>query len=197
MSKQRLMIWLGLLALVLGIRWWDPLGKPKVIQAESAAVVREAHLAASSPNGAAPPELSFALKWPARETTQEKDITNAFASRTELVQLELKRQKAAATPPPPPVFVGPPLPPPPPPPPVENPPPLQVIGTWGGGEQLSVFIAAPHGTVLAHSGDVLMAQYRVQSITKSQVTLLQNSNQRIWNLAIPAAPAAQPPWPSR
>ena len=80
-----------------------------------------------------------------------------------------------------------------PPPP---PPPLQVIGTWDDGISPGVFVATPHSTVLARNETVLMSDYRVISITATQVSLLQISSQLPWTLSVPQnAPPARPSTP--
>lgn len=192
MSQRRLLLLFGLLAVVLGIRWWDPLGRSELVQTVSEPVERIPKVARASTTPAASSLGPMPIAWPVRTAKQDKDVGNAFMTRAEVAQLAIKRQPVVAPPPPPPPYVQ-----PPPPPPVEPPPPLQVIGTWGDANNLAVFLSSPNGTVLAHPGDVLLSQYRVQNITQQQVTLLQNSNQRIWNIAIPAAPANLQTWPGR
>ncbi|MDO9236954.1 MAG: hypothetical protein Q7U28_13105 [Aquabacterium sp.] len=199
MSRQRLLLWLSLLVIVLGVRWWDPLGRPPIIEAASAPVERASH-AVSTPapvasNEAASSASGAGHAWPVRlASSQDKPIGNAFLARGDVpVPAPVVKQPVVA------LFYGPPVPyvPPPPPPPVEVPPALQVVGTWGEGATMGVFLAGPQGTVLARQGDVLLSQYRVQSITKQQLSLLQNSNQRVWNLPIPVAPSTLQTWPGR
>lgn len=189
MKQGRLLLWLSLLILVLAVRWWDPLGHAPAVLVVSEPVERSAKMAI-----AAGPSTTSAKNntWPVRAVITENQVGNAFLTRTEVALQAAKRQPA---PPPPPPYVPPP--PPPPPPPVEPPPPLQVIGTWGGEHDLAVFFAGPQGTLLARSGDVLLSRYRVQNITKQQVTLLQDSNQRLWNLAVPTVPASLQTWSGR
>lgn len=122
---------------------------------------------------------------------QDTELANAFLARSQVPAPVVKPARVTA--PPPVVYT----PPPPPPSPVDNPPPLQIIGTWGDDANLAVFLSGPQGTLLARPGDVLLSDYRVQSITKQQLTLLQDSNQRSWNLSIPTAPSALQTWPGR
>lgn len=190
MNRQRQLIWLGLLGLVLAIRWWDPLGRPTAIQAASAPVERASGVQMVTPPQA-PAQTSTPAAWPLRAEMQDTELANAFMARSQVPAPVVKPTRVVA--PPPVVYT----PPPPPPPPVENPPPLQVIGTWGDDANLAVFLSGPQGTLLARPGDVLLSDYRVQSITKQQLTLLQNSNQRSWNLNIPTAPSALQTWPGR
>lgn len=189
MKQGRLLLWLTLLILVLAVRWWDPLGHATAVQVVSEPVERSARMAIATESPTTPASI---ITWPVRVATIEKQVGNAFLTRAEVAAQAAKRSPAPPPPAPPPY-----VPPPPPPPPVEPPPPLQVIGTWGGDRDLAVFLSGPQGTLLARSGDVLLARYRVQNITKQQVTLLQDGNQRIWNLAVPAAPANLQTWPGR
>lgn len=189
MKQSRLLLLLSLLILVLAVRWWDPLGHRPAGQAVSEPVERSTKVAIATEPSTTP---AMATTWPVRGANTEKRVGNAFLTRSEVAMQAVKRQPVAPPPPAPPY-----VPPPPPPPPVEPPPPLQVIGTWGEERNLAVFLSGPQGTLLARPGDVLLAQYRVQGITKQQVTLLQNSNQRIWNIAVPAAPTNLQTWPGR
>lgn len=190
MKQSRLLLLLGLLIMVLAVRWWDPLGQRPAVQAVSEPVERSTKVAMVASESSIAP--ATATTWPVRTVNTEKRIGNAFLTRSEVAMQAVKRQPVAPPPPPPPY-----VPPPPPPPPVEPPPPLQVIGTWGEERNLAVFLSGPQGTLLARPGDVLLAQYRVQGITKQQVTLQQNSNQRIWNIAVPAPPTNLQTWPGR
>ena len=187
------MLLLALLALVLGIRWLDPLSNSKPPLAVSEPIDRS--LKVVPPPATIAPSSPASMFWPVRTAVEEHGVGNAFITRSEVAQLAVKRQPVVAPPPAPPP--APPYVPPPPPPPIEVAPPLQVIGTWGDVDNLAAFLSGPQGTVLAHPGDVLLRQYRVQSITKQQVTLLQSSNQRVWNIAIPTAPANLQSWPGR
>ncbi|MBC7701775.1 hypothetical protein [Aquabacterium sp.] len=125
-----------------------------------------------------------------RPLANDDEAGNAFLARGQVTAPPIKQVPVVA--PAPVAYV-----PPPPPPAVEVPPPLQIIGTWGEEANLAVFLAGPQGTVLARSGDVILSDYRVQSITKRQLTLQQNSNQRSWNLAIPEAPSTLQTWPGK
>lgn len=189
MSRQRLVLWLGLLALVLVIRWWDPMGRPKTIEAASGAVERVSQAVVPYPSPAADASSAKGPSWPVRSSTQNEDAGNAFLARGQVPPPTPLRSSPVA-PPAPVAYV-----PPPPPPP--TPPPLQIIGTWGDEANLAVFVAGPQGTVLARQGEVILSDYRVQSITTQQLTLLQNSSQRTWNLPIPAAPSTLQTWPGR
>lgn len=190
MSRQRLLLWFGLLALVIGIRWWDPMARPKAIEPASAAVERtDQTVPISSPQGRAA-SSDIVAAWPVRSAAKEDDAGNAFMARGQ-IPTPVVKQAVMATPAP--VIYA----PPPPPQPVESPPPLQIIGTWGDEANPGVFMSGPQGTVLARAGDVILSDYRVQSITKQQLTLQQHSNQRSWTLAIPSAPSAMQTWPGR
>lgn len=194
MTRQRLVIWSGLLLLVLGIRWWDPMGQPKTAeQAESAPIERaeQSKLPATTPLQIdTTASMVPANTWPARKLVQDDKPGNAFLARSQVPPPQVKQ---APSPPPTPMVYA----PPPPPQPVEIQPPLQVIGTWGDEANLAVFLSGPQGTVLARAGDVILSDYKVQSVSKNTLTLQQNSNQRSWNLAIPSAPSALQTWPGR
>lgn len=221
MTNRRMLVLVGVLAAVLAIRWWDPLG-PATEAAEAGAVVRtvdqqseqptqrvDHHVVSFGPpvatsaaaiestSSAASTTMSNAplapiqsAVWPVRSPASESS-GNAFALRTPVVI-------AAPAPPPvivraPPPFVGQLQPPPPPPEPA---PPLQVIGTWQDGPKLAVFLSGPSGTLLAHAGDMLLSDYKVQGITAQQLSLLHTSTQKVWSLPIPAPPAPSA-WPTR
>jgi hypothetical protein len=188
MSQNRLPLLLGLLALVLGIRWSDLLGRTKTVQAVSEPVERSAGRPVMAHAQVA--SMQSGPAWPVRTASHEKNAGNAFMTRAEAAAQAIKRQPPAPAPQLPPAYVA-------PPPPVDPPPPLQVIGTWGDGNDFAVFLSGPQGTVLARPNDVIMAQYRVQSITKQQVTLLQNSNQHVWNISIPTLPSTPQTWLGR
>lgn len=66
-------------------------------------------------------------------------------------------------------------------------PALQVIGTWNDGGQPGVFVATPHGTRLARTGDLLLAQYRVTEVTDRQLSLQDLATSRELRLAVPQA----------
>lgn len=195
-GSNRLLLWLVLLVLMLVVRWIDPLKHASSTPTVSEPVERAKPIAVVAAATAVTPALasqgaSSAPLWPTRASLEEKHIGNAFMTRADAAQEELKRRPAPKPVPPPP-----PPPPTPPPPPVIPPPPLQVIGTWGEANNLAVFLSGPQGTLLAHAGDVLLAEYKVQSITKQQITLLQNSNQRLWNIPVPTAPSTLQTWPA-
>jgi hypothetical protein len=191
MNQKRLLLWLGLLAVILVVRWIDPLGATKSVQAVSEPIAREPVERVESVESTSTSKAH--THWPLRHIPQDTNPGNAFMTRNEVAQFAAKRH-VVSTPPPPlqPAFVA-----PLPPPSIVPQPPLQVIGTWGEANNLAVFLSGPQGTVLAHPGDVLLSQYRVKSITKQEVTLLQDSNQRTWSLAIPAAPSTLQTWPGR
>lgn len=67
----------------------------------------------------------------------------------------------------------------------EEPPPLQVIGTYDDGGAPAIFVATPSGIQIVREGSVVLAEYRITGITKQNVSLLQLSNQRSLQLAIP------------
>lgn len=190
MSRQRFLLWFGLLALVIGIRWWDPMARPKSVEPASAPVERTNQSVAISPSQADTASAVLASAWPVRSAIKEDDAGNAFLARGQ-VPVPVVKQLVIAAPAPVAYAL------PPPPPPVEIPPPLQIIGTWGDDTNMGVFLAGPQGTVLARPGDMVLSDYRVQSITKQQLTLQQNSNQRSWTLAIPSAPSTLQTWPGR
>lgn len=198
MTAKRAAIWFALLALVLAIRVWDPLSRYNQGQGVSAPVERQIKAVGTSTGQAiAATSNRSTTSWPVRAPTTSPADGNAFLTRSEWAMLQAKRHPPPPPAPPPAYAYGPPRPPAPPPPPVEPPPALQVIGTWGPDSDLAVFLAGPQGTLLAHTGDIVMAQYRVQSISKQQITLLQSSNRRTWNLPIPLAPSTFQTWPPR
>lgn len=191
MSRQRFLLWFGLLALVIGIRWWDPMARPKAVEPASAPVERTNQSVAVSSSQVNATSVVLAAAWPVRSAIKEDEAGNAFMARGQ-VPVPVAKQPVIAAPAP--VAYAPPT---PQPPPLEIPPPLQIIGTWGDDSNMGVFLAGAQGTVLARPGDTVLSDYRVQSITKQQLTLQQNSNQRIWTLAIPSVPSALQTWPGR
>jgi hypothetical protein len=66
------------------------------------------------------------------------------------------------------------------------PPPLYAIGTWNDGkEPTAIFLAGPHGTLLARQGQTLLSEYTVEQINLRELVLRQLSNQKMWRLPVP------------
>lgn len=195
MKHRRLLMLVLLLMAVLLIRWWDPLAKfhnePEVVTASDRHVVT---FGVSTPEHTATaiahePQTTPRI-WPVRDMSSG-EVGNAFAVRHPVAALPPtplppKASVLAA-------FVGPVQPPPPPPEPA---PPMQVIGTWKDGQASAVFLSSPNGTLIAHVGDVLLTEYKVQQISAQQVSLLRLSTNKIWTLPIPSAPPAPDTWSS-
>lgn len=181
------------LAGALAIRWLDPL--PKSSSGEepvSAPVVRESP--ESAPQAASGADRVAQFTWPLRSQDGKGKDADLFATRSQVIQQQEAAKRAKAPPPPP--YVAPP-PPPPPPPPVEPAPPLQVIGTWGAEPELSVFLSSAQGTTLVKPGDTVLSNYKVQSVNRQQLTLVNLSTHKEWPLAIPQAPSVLNTWPGR
>ncbi len=193
MTQRRWSLWLVLLAGVVGLRWWDPLGRSSAPDLAQPVVKTRLNIAGTpvAPAGRATvPVAAEATGWPLRQpsTPAQGDL---FALRT---------------PPAPPPEPPPPVPPPPPPPPTPAPPaapveppvplpPLQVIGSWAGGGAPSVFLAGPNGTLQGKAGDVLLGDYRIESIQAGSVSLKHLPTGRPLSLVVPvgAGPALSVP----
>lgn len=196
MTNKRAALWLVLLAAVIAVRIWDPLHRgtaPRGNDGVSAPVKKNEtpHAVEALP---APVPAIARIEWPPRGTSKHESGQNAFFTSADVAKSAIKKVRVE---PPPGYAYGPPAPPPPPPPPPEPPPPLQVIGTWGTFPNLQVFLSGPQGTILAKQGETVLSEYQVQNITRQQVTLLQASKQRTWNLQIPSAPNAANSLPTR
>jgi hypothetical protein len=181
MKQPRLAVLFVLLVGLLALRWWVPSDTGTTVDVVPATA-----------RGMALPSMPVAANMasPAPMTgdwaagTRDADdgpLRNAFASRLPPIPVAAAVPKPRAEPAPRP-FVGPPLPPPVVPPP---PPPLQVIGSWQDERGASVFVAGPRGVLQGRVGDVLLSDYRVLSITPSQVMVLQLSINQQFPLATP------------
>jgi hypothetical protein len=189
MKQPRLATLFAVLLGLLALRWWAPPGAATtgdVVPATTRATAAPSSRAASSTALPAPLTTDWAA---GTRDADDGPLRNAFASRLPPVAVA-----AAATnprvPPAPRPFIGPPLPSPvapPPPPPL---PPLQVIGSWQDERGASVFVAGPRGVLQGRVGDVLLSDYRVVSITPSQVLVLQLSINQQFPLAVPAGALA-------
>jgi hypothetical protein len=62
---------------------------------------------------------------------------------------------------------------------------LQVIGTWDDGQGLAVFVSSPNGTLLARTGTMLLAEYRVTAVTLQNLSLLHVASKREISLPVP------------
>jgi hypothetical protein len=113
-------------------------------------------------------------------------VRNAFAVRPPIVAVAAPLKQAEQPKP----FVGPPVPPPPPPPPPPAPPPFTVIGSWRDEGAAGVFLAGPRGVLVAHVGDVLLAEYTVTRIAPTQLVLKQLNSNREIALPVPVAAAS-------
>ena len=77
--------------------------------------------------------------------------------------------------------------------PLPPPVPYQVIGTWDDGKTPGVFLSSPNGTLLAHLGATLQAEYKVTAITPQQISLMHLATKREVRLAIPMPSPTQTP----
>lgn len=191
MRQHRLYWLLALLLVVAGVRIFVP-SRAEADVTGSAAVVSATPVALATvarvPPVAAPMQIQRTEVAP-QEAPAEPDAAaepgNAFAVRTKVQPPPAPVVKVVVAPPAPSSPIVNVVPPPPPPP-----PPLRVIGTWDDGKAPGVFVVAPHGTVLARAGTVLMAEYRVTQVTAHQVSLLHIASKR--ELSIPVPRVATP-----
>jgi hypothetical protein len=183
--KQRRLYWLLAIMLVLAIaRAWVPPSNRQAPQSIAQAIVRKpAPIAKATPAPAVTLAASAAdvpLAPGSAAVDDLDDAGNAFAVR----------------PPPPPPYVPPapqvaqvkPVAPAVAPVPTEPPvpaPPYQVIGTWDDGKEPGVFLASPNGTLFAHLGATLQAEYKVTAITPQQITLQHLASKREVRLTVP------------
>lgn len=186
-----------LLIVVVGVRWLDPLQWINAQPMEVAAAVERPQQPGTNAKNVASSATTTVgtakqLVWPIRAEVNADDKGNAFGNRIEYAASQFK--PPVYTPPQPPVVVAP---PPQPVQPQESPPPLQVIGTWGAEPDLGVFLAGAQGTVLAKPGAILLGEYLVQAVSKQQVTLINQTTQKVWPLSIPDAPTVLTTWPGR
>lgn len=206
MSNARLKWLLMGLAVLLLIRWFDPL---PTTQPDRGSDVVQAIVRAKSPEareGVAPTQATstpasagfdrLASSSPVRDLFITRAAINAQAQQeqqlaaqraAQLAEQKARRKQAALPPPPPPEPVVPP----------EAPPPLQVVGTWAGNESPAVFMSTPHGTVMARESETLLGQYKVQRIDPRQISLQNTQTQKVWQLPIPDAPTAATVWPTK
>jgi hypothetical protein len=186
MKQPRLAVLFAVLVGLLALRWLVPPGAGATVDVVPA-TARGAVL--SSTRVAANTALTAPLATDWAAGTRDADDgppRNAFASRLPPAPVAAAVPKLRAEPALRP-FVGPPLPPPVVLPP---PPPLQVIGSWQDERGASVFVAGPRGVLQVRVGDVLLSDYRLVSITPSQVLVLQLSINQQFPLAVPAGALA-------
>lgn len=197
MSTLRQVLLLGGLTTALAIRWLDPLGKPIDDTPPASAAVEppaKGRVTVTAPSST-PSDAQASQAWPARIAVEARKDGDLFASRSAMEAQALAAKKPPPPPPPPPYV--PPPPPPPPPPPQEPAPTVQVIGTWGTEPDISVFLATPRGTLQVKTGDIVMSDYQVQSVSKQQLILLNQRTSKTWQFAVPEAPSALKTWPGR
>ena len=177
MTPGRLPILLPAVMLLVALRFADPPGSQGHEVAE--AVVRRGPAAPVGTTSTLPDAHEAA------STAEAVDVPgNAFSVR--IVPSSLSTGQAAAAPAP--AALAAPLPAPVALVPVAEPiPPLQVIGTYDDGRTTAVFIATPMGTLMARPGSLLLSEYQVAGITPGRVTLTRVSNQRSFELPVPAA----------
>lgn len=186
MKQRRLGLLLAVMVGLLALRLLD-------LRSPSSSSVSEAvDRVVVKPSTAALPSVpaSAVKKIPDRAAVDRVDddaqVRNAFAVRPPLVAAVVTPKQTEQPKP----FVGPPVPPPPPPPPPPEPPPFNVIGSWRDDGGASVFLAGPRGVLLAHVGDVLLAEYAVTRIGPTELVLKQLSSNREIALPVPVAAAA-------
>ncbi|MBB2487000.1 hypothetical protein H5407_17360 [Mitsuaria sp. WAJ17] len=189
MKQKRLVVLLAVMVGLLGLRAWswlhaDDMAHPVVRSTPQPAGLRPLADAASSvdlPAGAQD----------AAAGTRDPDTAepgNAFASRLQVVL-----QQPVTPPAPKPATpatatsavtapVGQPL-----AEPAAVRPPMSAIGTWQDELGLSVFIAIPQGVRQGRVGDVLLAEYRIASITPQQVRVVHLPSNKEMMLPISAA----------
>ena len=178
--RNRRLSWLLVLMVVLAVARWLFPPRTEHSTAAAGAVVRSVSAVAL---GASSPVRMLAPSSEMPPEVNEPDIPgDAFAVRAPpapppapphpTIQVVVQ-----ATPPPPTPLVV--VAPPPPP------PPLQVIGTWDDGQGLAVFVSSPNGTLLARTGTMLLAEYRVTAITLQNLSLLHVASKREISLPVP------------
>lgn len=189
MKQPRLAVMLAVLVGLLALRWWVPAGGSPSASALTVVPATVRPVARSAPRTPTPDVLIASASDLSAGTrdAEEGRARNAFAVR---VPPAPPQPKAPPAPPAPRPFVGPPLPPPVVPPPPPPAPPLQVVGSWQDERGASVFVAGPRGVLQGRVGDVLLSDYRVVSITPSQVMVLQLSINQQFPLAVPAGAVA-------
>jgi hypothetical protein len=186
MKQPRLAVLFSLLVGLLALRWWVPPGAGTTVDVVPATArgtaLRSARVASNTAS-----LVPLTADWAAgTRDADEASPRNAFASRLPPAPVAAAVPKPRAEPAPR-HFIGPPLPPPVVQPP---PPPLQVIGSWQDERGASVFVAGPRGVLQGRVGDVLLSDYRVVSITPSQVLVLQLSINQQFPLAVPVGALA-------
>lgn len=191
--KQRRLRWLAAVAGVLAVlRLVVPSPSADTPRATAQAIVRTPASRAMSTTAPAAASTSTA---PAAASIDTPDVPgDAFAARPAQAVL------------------APPAPPPAPPPaivaaapiaqapvvepvPVPPPMPFRVIGTWDDGDQHGVFLAGPHGAVLARPGTTLQGEFEVTEVTPRQISLLHLATRQALRLAIPLPPETPRPLP--
>jgi hypothetical protein len=173
MKQRRLMILLLVMVVLAAGRFaFSPAAKEYAIAEPSARLALPSSPSAETRSTRGDEAKTLAL-------SDEADVPgNAFAVRVVPAPAAAASPVivAVASPPPPPVLPAAPVPPP---------VPLQVIGTYDDGGPPAVFVATPTGTLIARAGTVLLAEYRVTSITPQQVAITEVSTQRTLQLAVP------------
>ena len=179
MNQRRLRWLLAVMCVLAVVRVLVP--NTPVQRAVSEADVRPAR---SAPTGAAVTLAPQPTAVPDTPTTETDTPGNAFAVR----RLAVAVIALAPTPTGPKLAVGglpPPLPQVADPPAQSPPPPFHVIGTWDDGVAPGLFVSTPMGTLLAHQGTVLLAEYRVTSITAQLLSLEHLASKREYRLDVP------------
>lgn len=191
MTSSTRMRWLILIALsVVLLRWWDPIGV-----GGNAADVAEAVVRPNLPSVTHQTKTLAgpSLVWPLRPADAGDQSGNAFASRLETQTPPIAPPRIVAVPQP--VFTQPAA--MAPEPPIEHAPDLKVVGTWGSGDKMSVFLDTPQGLVQVELGAVLMGSYQVKSIDQRTLVLVNTKTTKNWSLTIPDAPTQLANWPGR
>lgn len=157
---------LGVLAVLLALRWLAPVGPA----GEMAVPVARSTAVAARGGGsevAAPGVVKQSL-----ESADLEPLGDAFVVRKAAAPQFQPPQHGQPSPVLPAVFHGPPPPPPPQPPPLPVPPPYRVIGVMHEETAQAVFLAGPAGTIMARTGDTLAGEFKVMSTGSGEMVLL-------------------------
>ena len=175
MKSQRLMILLATMGVLIVMRLWAPASAPTTQVVEPARRSPTPHVAVAQPElPRASASSAFApASAPSAEAADPDDAHgNPFAARH---PSPLPSPSAA------PVAVA--AAEPPAPDPLQS---YQVIGTFDDVSAPGVFVVTPNGVEIARVGGHLGSDFKVEAITRKNLTLKQNSSAREFTLSIPA-----------
>lgn len=194
MKQRRLAGLLGVMVVLLILRWWKP---PQTGEGfEVAEPVQRASRMRPIPSAAIDSDTPMPLSRDVSagihagtrdlESGEPRDI---FAVRLPspppsppaVPRQPLRREPTVSAPPPAAQI---------PQPPRAPVPPLQVIGSWRDENGGSVFLAGPHGVLQGRVGQVLLTDYRIVQITPQQILLRHLPTAQDVSLAVPEAAGA-------